>query len=100
MNNDYKLFLKECIKNRVYLEFSYKDMSNCLDNVSEEEYEEFEKGKGMLSLDNLRKIAKVLCIEKPIDKDLNKYIDADGLDEEELNDIAKVVNAIVGDDNA
>ena len=65
-----------------------------------ESIKEFEKGKGMLSLENLRKIAKVLCIEKPTDKDLSKYIDINGLDVEELNDIAKVVNAIVGDDNA
>ena len=100
MNKDYKLFLKECVKNRNYLEFSYQDMSNCLDNVSEEEYEDFEKGKNMLSLANLRKIAKVLCIEKPLEKDLSNYIDVSELDEEELNDISNVINAIVGDDNA
>ena len=100
MNNDYKTFLKECIKNRKFLDFSCKDMANCLTNVSADDYANFEAGEYKMSKDNLIKIARVLCIEKPVVKDISDYIDISELTEEEVNDLTKVVAAIVGDENA
>jgi hypothetical protein len=100
MKNDYKVFLKECIKNRKFLEFTYQDMSNCLTNVSVDDYANFEKGQFSMSKDNLIRITRVLCIEKPVIKDIEDYIDVDGLTEDEINDLTKVVAAIVGDENA
>lgn len=100
MENEYKLFVCECIKNRKYLEFDYQDMSNCLIDVSVEDYENFEKGKILLSKENMIRIAKVLCIKKPHKLTINDYIDTSSLSEEEIKDIEKVLLAIEGDDNA
>lgn len=99
MNNEYKLFLKECIKNRKYLEFTYKDMSNCLINVSETDYENFEHGEYKMSKDNLIRIFRVLCIKKPTSIAINDYIDTNDLNEDEIKDIARALSVIVGDDN-
>lgn len=100
MNNDYKIFVKECIKNRNFLEFTYDDMSRCLINVSAEDYANFEKGQYKMTKENLIRIARVLCIEKPSSKDISNYIDTTGLDEDEIKDLASVISVIVGDENA
>ena len=100
MNNEYVTFIKECIKNRKYLEFSYQDMSNCLIDVSAKDYENFEKGQYKMSKENLIRVARVLCIERPNTIDVSKYIDTNELDEDEVNDLGKVIFSIVGDENA
>jgi len=100
MNNDYKIFIDECIKNRNFLEFSYKDMSNCLINVSCEDYLNFEKCKYKMSKENLIRICRVLCIKKPISFDVSSYIDTSELDEDEIKDLSKIIYEIVGDNNA
>ena len=100
MNNSYALFVRQCIKNRKYLEFSYKDMANCLSKVSENDYENFEKGKYMMSKDNLIKIARVLCVEKPLFKDISEYADISGLSENEIKDLSRMFAMLEGDDNA
>ena len=100
MNNDYVAFIKECIKNRKFLEFSYQDMSNCLIKVSAKDYENFEKGQYKMSKENLIRIARVLCVERPNSIDVSHYIDTSDLSEEEVNDLGKVIFSIVGDENA
>lgn len=100
MNNEYVAFIKECIKNRKFLEFSYQDMSNCLINVSAKDYESFEKGQYKMSKENLIRIARVLYVERPNSIDVSKYIDTSDLSEEEVNDLGKVIFSIVGDENA
>ena len=100
MNNEYKEFLIECIKSRRYLEFSYKDMSNCLINVSVDDYIDFEKGKYLMSKENLKRIMRVLCIKRPQEINIEDYINTDDLNEEEINDLSNVLSVIVGDDNA
>lgn len=99
MNEDYKLFLIECIKNRNFLEFTYKDMSNCLINISEDDYASFEKGKYKMSKENLIRIVRVLCIKKPVEKNIDKYINISDLNEDEINDLSNVISSIVGDNN-
>ena len=93
-------FVDECIKNRVFLELSYKDVSSCLINVSEENYKSFEEGKFSLSKENIERLIRVLCIKKPCNIDVNKCIDTTDLNEDEIKDLSMVVEAIVGDDNA
>ena len=100
MNNGYKIFVKQCIKNRKYLEFSYKDMVNCLNKVSEEDYANFEKGQYLMSKDNLIRISRVLCVEKPIFKDIGEYLDTKELSENEIRDLSKVISVLEGEDNA
>lgn len=100
MNNDYKMFVKQCIKNRIYLDFSPKDMENCLIDVSQKQYEDFEKGKYFMSKENIIRLTRVLCIEKPVTQNIDKFIDINGLNDEELTDLSKVLSGIVGDDNA
>lgn len=100
MNSEYKLFVKQCIKNRKYLEFSYEDMANCLINVSPNDYEDFECENYSMSKENLIRIARVLCVKKPSSVDIKDYIDTNGMTEDEVKDLAKALNAIVGDDNA
>lgn len=93
-------FLSLCINNRTLLELSCADMSSYLIGVSEKEYISFENGKYLMSEENLKRICRVLCI-KPISKfKLENYIDVDNLSEEEYADLSKVVESIVGDDNA
>ena len=100
MNSEYKLFVRQCIKNRKYLEFSYQDMSDCLLNVSPDNYEDFECGNYSMSKENLIRIARVLCVKKPSSIDIKDYIDTSGMSEEETKDLSRALNAIVGDDNA
>lgn len=100
MNNEYVAFIKECIKNRKFLDFSYQDMSNCLINVSAKDYESFEKGQYKMSKENLIRIARVLCVERPNSIDVSQYIDTSDLSEEEIKDLGKVIFSIVGDENA
>ena len=99
MNEDYKLFLIECIKNRKFLEFTYKDMSNCLIEVSEDDYIKFEKGRYKMSKENLIRIVRVLCINKPSTKNIDKYINISELSKEEISDLSNVISSIVGDVN-
>ena len=100
MKNEYIAFIKECIKNRKFLEFSYQDMANCLIDVSAKEYENFEKGLYKMTKENLIRVARVLCIERPNTLDVSEYIDTSELDDEEINDLGKVIFSIVGDENA
>ena len=100
MNNDYKIFINECIKNRKFLSFSYKDMSNCLKDVSQQDYANFEKGLYKMSKENLIRIVRVLCIEKPSSIDFEHGLDLNELDDDEIKDLSKVAEAIVGDENA
>ena len=75
-------------------------MSNCLINVSAKDYESFEKGQYKMSKENLIRVARVLCIERPSTIDVSEYIDTTGLEQEEIDDLAKVIFSIVGDENA
>ena len=100
MNNEYELFINECKKNRVFLNYSCKDMANCLVNVSEEDYIKFEDYNYKMSKENLIRIARVLCLKKVQIMDVNNYIDTSELEEEEIKDLSKVISAIVGDENA
>ena len=100
MKYDYNAFLNECIKNREFLGYSYKDMSNCLIKVTTDQYSAFEKGEYKMTKDNLMRIIRVLCIEKNKPFDVNEYIDTKGLTKEEIDDLSQVIASIVGDDNA
>lgn len=100
MNKGYETFVSQCIKNRKILEFSYKDMSNCLINVSESDYINFENGTYLMSKENMIRIARVLCVEKPLFKDISEYIDVNGLSENEIADLSKIISVIEGDENA
>ena len=93
-------FINQCKKNRKILEFSYKDMSNCLINVSEQEYKLFEDGKCSMSRENLERLVRVLCINESNEFDLNDYIDTDGLDEEQINDLTNIIEKLVGEVDA
>ena len=95
-----KEFINECINNRIFLGYTSKDVANSLIEVSEEEYIDFEAGKYIMSSENIKRLMRVLCIEKPNAFDVNQYIDTTGLDEVELDDLSKIVKTIVGDDNA
>ena len=97
---DYEKFLLTCINNRQILEYSESEIASYLDNVSEKDYINFEAGKYLMSDDNLKKIIRILAIENINVFDINDYIDTDGLSEEEINDLSKVISAIVGDDDA
>lgn len=93
-------FIKQCILNRKNLEFSYKDMSNCLIDVSAKEYEEFEKGNYRMSQENLKRIMRVLCIHEYKEIDIDSYIDTEGLNEDEIKDLSKIVCELVGEVDA
>lgn len=99
MNEKLMIFIKECKKNRKYLEYTSKDICNCLVDVSEKEYEDFENGQYMMSKDNLDRLTKVLNIKKHTDFNINKYIDVREYDEDEINDLSVVISTIVGEDN-
>jgi len=95
-----KEFINECINNRTFLGYTSKDVADSLIDVSEQDYIDFEDGKYVMTNENIKRLMKVLCIEKPNAFDVNKYIDTTGLDEVEVDDLSKIVKAIVGDDNA
>ena len=92
-----KEFIKQCKKNRLALDYTYDDVSDSLIGVSEKEYIEFEEGRGTLSEENLDRLCRILCLKSPKKFNLDDYIDTDGLNEEELDDLKKVVEVIVGD---
>ena len=93
-------FKKECKKNREYLGYSFYDVSVSLIDVSEEEYKSFEEGNIVLSKENIERLARVLCVKKPIEFDVNNYIDTEGLSQEEIDDLSNIVYELVGDENA
>ena len=89
-------FIKECITNREYLGFSYEDMANCLIDVSVNEYKDFESGKGNMSKENVSRLIRVLCIEKPKSTSLALEFDEDStIDEKE--DLLNIASLIEGD---
>ena len=88
-------FINECIKNREYLGYSYADMANCLINMSEENYRDFELGKLNISKDNVARLIKVLCIEKPKPNGSNLVFDVD-VSNEEKNDLLDIALMIEG----
>lgn len=92
-------FREECKKNREYLDLTIQDISNALINVSEKEYFDFENGNKNLSKENLQRLAKILCINKPSLFDIDEYIDTTYLSKEEIEDVSKVVEFIVGVEN-
>lgn len=94
-----KLFINQCIKNREFMEFTYKDMSNCLINVSEKDYEDFELGNYEMSNENLDRLVRVLHISKIKNYDMSDYLNPDEYDEEELRDLSNVILSIVGEEN-
>ena len=98
MNNVKKEFIKECISNRNYLEFTCKDMANCLVGVSEKEYKEFEAGNYNMSIENARRLVKVLCIKKPMATEIEKYLDFSNseLSKSDIDDIKNIAIEIVG----
>lgn len=93
-------FLNVCINNRCFLELSYADMASYLVDVSESDYASFESGKYLMSEENLKRICRILCVKPIASFKLEKYIDVDGLSDEEYDDLSMVVESIVGDDNA
>jgi len=101
MNNVKEEFIRECISNRNYLEFTYKDISNCLIGVSEKEYKDFEDGNYNMSIENVKRLLKVLCIEKPVFSDVEKYLDFSNSDlsKSDIEDIKNIAYEIVGGNN-
>lgn len=93
-------FKTECKKNREYLGYSFYDVSVALVDVSEEEYKNFENGNHLLSRENMERLTRVLCISKPNVFDINRYIDTSDLTSDEIDDITKVVETLVGDFDA
>ena len=101
MSNDFIYeFKKECKKNREYLGYSFYDVCVALIDVSEKEYENFENGNEMLSKENIERLARVLCVKRPIDWDINNYIDTEGLSKDEIKDLEDILVDLVGDDYA
>ncbi len=91
-------FLNQCKKNREILEFTYQDMANCLVDMSAKEYSLFEMGKiKNISKENLKRIVRVLCIADVNNFNLNDYIDIEYLSEEEILDLGKIVETLVGE---
>ena len=97
---DYEKFLLTCINNRKILEYSEKEMASYLEDVSELDYINFEKGKYLMSQNNLKKIIRVLAITNIKLFNLNDYIETEGLSEEEIKDLSLIVEQIVGEENA
>ena len=94
-----KLFINQCIKNREFMEFTYKDMSNFLKGVSEDDYHAFENGTYNMSKENLDRIVRVLCVKRSEEFDVSKYLNTEEYDQDEIEDLSKVISSIVGDDN-
>lgn len=92
-------FISICIKNRKYLGFSFKDISNCLIDVSEEEYKQFEDGKYNLNRENIIRLMRVLCIKEKelVDLDSLLQLDDNELNEEEKEDIKGIASDILGE---
>lgn len=99
MNEKMIMFIDECIKNRKFLEYTHKDMSNCLIGVSEKDYADFEDGNYVMSKENLDRIVRVLKVKKPTSFDISDYINVDEYDEDEIKDLSNVISVIVGEDN-
>lgn len=100
MKNDFKNeFINECIKNRNYLGYTCDHVSKCLIGVSEQEYVSFESGNFAMSRENVERLVRLLCIKKPKKFDVNDYIDTSDLNEVELEDLTKIVEYIVGEEN-
>lgn len=97
---DYEKFLLTCINNRNVLEYSEKEMSSYLDNVSEKDYVSFEQGKYLMSKNNLIKIVRILAIKASEIFSLKDYIDTEGLSDEEVDDLTSVISKMVGEENA
>ena len=97
---DYEKFLLTCINNRNVLEYSEKEMSSYLDGVSEKDYVDFERGKYLMSKNNLMKIVRILAIKASEIFSLKDYIDTEGLSDEDVADLTIVVSKIVGEENA
>lgn len=93
-------FLKVCIKNRLFLKLSVEELASYLSGVSSKEYEAFEEGNYDMSKENIERICRILCVKKPIKFNLEDHIDINSVNDEELEDISKIVEAIVGDENA
>lgn len=96
---DYEKFLLTCINNRKVLEYSEKEMASYLEEVSESDYINFEKGKYLMSESNLKRIIRVLAIKNIKLFNISDYIDTEGLNEDELEDLSVIVAQIVGEDN-
>lgn len=100
MNNKLKKeFIDQCKKNRNYLGYSFNDVADCLIGVSEEDYMNFEENKYTMSKDNIKRLIRVLCINKPEEIKASDYIDISGLDENEVKDLSDIVEFIVGENN-
>lgn len=97
---EYKQFLLTCINNRKMLEYSEKEMASYLVNVSEEDYIKFEHGKYLMDDNNIKRLVRILAIEKKGLFNLEDYIDTDGLSEEEIDDLSKIICDIVGEVDA
>ena len=91
-------FLNQCKKNREILELTYQDMANVLLAMSAKEYEQFEQGKTKkISKENLLRIVRILCIQNTYSFSLNEYIDVDGLNAEEIQDLSNIIEKLVGE---
>ncbi len=95
-----KEFIKQCKNNREILELSYADVSACLVDMDEKEYEKFENNGGYISEENIDRLIRLLCIEKINSFNLEEYIDTEGLDEDQIKDLSKIVEEIVGEFDA
>ena len=89
-------FISECIKNRTYLGLSYKDMANCLIDVSESDYKSFENGEYKISKENVARLIRVLCIEKSQDEVMELDLSDGEFSDEEKEDLLKIANELVG----
>ena len=95
------MFLKQCKKNREILDLTYQDISNALIDMSAKEYEAFEKGKStIISKENIKRLYRILCIEEVNTFNLSDYIDTEGLTKEEIVDLAKIAEKLVGEVDA
>ena len=89
-------FIQECIKNREYLGFTYLDMSNCLIDMSENDYKNFELGKYEISKENAIRLTRILCLQKPKNKTIELEFD-DDISDEDKEDLLKIASELEGD---
>ena len=93
-------FLNQCKKNREYLNYSTKDVADALIDFSAEDYENFENGRSSyISKENLRRLVDILCLKSNKQFNINDYINTSDLEAEEVKDLKKVIEYIVGDEN-
>ena len=92
-------FIKDCIKNRKYLGFSYEDMANCLIDMNANDYKNFELGKCNISKENVTRIIRILCIERPKLNEINLDLDST-LSNDEKEDLFSIACMLEGDFNA